>query len=927
MTDGWRLDGRLREKVGGSNDKAQFRSTWRYVAVSLALIPALLAPGAAPRGLLTAQPQKEPDVSVISMHPAEIEVDYPLDGSVFPPEIKPPTIIWRDPAEQAVFWQIDIMFTDGSPGIRIRSRGDRPQIGEIDPRCIAKTNELPKLTPEQAAGHTWVPDAVTWEEIKKHSVKGPTVLTISGFSQKDKKRVLSRGHVSLKTSRDPVGAPIFYRDVPLMPSETEKGIIKPLPSGAVKLIEWRILNIGEKQSRVVLKDMPTCANCHSFSLDGKTFGMDLDGPQNDKGLYAIVPVRPQVTISTSDIVSWNPTQDRQVGLNRVGFMSQLSPDGKYVVTTVNTADRAPQNNYYVVNFKDYRFLQVFYPTRGLLAWYDRERAERRPLPGADDPAYVHTDGTWSPDGSYLVFARAKSKEPYPSDGKMADFANDPKEVQIQYDLYRIPFNNGRGGQAVPISGASANGMSNTFPRISPDGRWIVFVQCRNGQLMRPDSQLYIVPTGGGQARRMKCNTSLMNSWHSFSPNGRWLVFASKSRSPYTQMYLTHIDEEGNDSPAILIENATAANRAVNLPEFVNVPTGGLMEIQVPAVEVYQKFDHASELSDKGQYEAALAEWKQLAESNPDDARIRNNFGAALVRMGHFQEAIPQYEKALELNPQYHAVQNNLGLALMKAGRTDEAIQRFQEGLEYHPESAELHDNLGVAFAKKGLFDNAFSEFGQALQINPEFAESHYHFGLALASRGQTEEALPHYQRAVAINPKMAEAQKELGRTLAMTGEEDLAISHLERALEINPGMADAHLYLGIALCHSQRRCQEALAHWREALRLQPNYAAAMNEAAYLLAASPNASDRNGSEAVRLAGQAVQLSGSKNVVYLDTLGIAYAEAGRFAEALDTVRKAIELARQRNQQGYIEELDSRIRLYEANMPYHDTAITAR
>ena len=70
---------------------------------------------------------------------------------------------------------------------------------------------------------------------------------------------------------------------------------------------------------------------------------------------------------------------------------------------------------------------------------------------------------------------------------------------------------------------------------------------------------------------MRCNTPLMNSWHSFSPNGRWLVFSSKSRSPYTQMFLTHVDENGNDSPAILIENSTAANRAVNIPEFVNVP--------------------------------------------------------------------------------------------------------------------------------------------------------------------------------------------------------------------------------------------------------------------------------------------------------------------------------------------------------------------
>src|ERR1019366_596348 len=131
----------------------------------------------------------------------------------------------------------------------------------------------------------------------------------------------------------------------------------------------------------------------------------------------------------------------------------------------------------------------------------------------------------------------------------------------------IPFNQGKGGQPERIRGASANGMSNNFPKISPDGRRIVFVECRNGMVMRPDSKLYIVPVAGGEARLMKCNTPLMNPGHTFSPNGRWMAFSSKSRSPYTQLYLTHVDASGNDTRPILVDNATAANRAVNLPEF------------------------------------------------------------------------------------------------------------------------------------------------------------------------------------------------------------------------------------------------------------------------------------------------------------------------------------------------------------------------
>ena len=833
---------------------------------------------------LGAQPRAEPAAHGSSL--AKITIDYPLEGSVFPPEITAPTLIWRDAAEHAARWRIEVTFGDGSPSIQVESRGEPMRIGEIDERCITATNELPKLTPEQAAAHTWTPDTGTWESIKRHSVATPAAVTITGFRENQSHDALSWGRVAIQTSKDPVGAPIFYRDVPLAPSQSLKGIIQPLAPDKVFLVQWRLRNIGEPQSRVVLKDMPTCANCHSFSRDGKTLGMDLDGPQNNKGLYAIVPIRPEMTIRNTDVVVWNPSRDQQVPLTRVGFMSQVSPDGKYVVTTVHSAAHSFDTNYYTVNFKDYRFLQVFYPTRGILAWYSRDTGLRQPLPGADDPLYVQTDAVWSPDGKYLVFARAEAKDPYPPDGKLAEYANDPKELQIQYDLFRIPFNGGQGGQPEPIAGASANGMSNTFPKVSPDGRWIVFVQCRNGQLMRPDSQLYIVPVEGGQARKMRCNTSLMNSWHSFSPNGRWLVFSSKSRGPYTKMYLTHLDEEGNDSPAILIENPTAANRAANLPEFVNIPPDGLLEISAPAVDIYKKFVHARDIMKKGQYEAAIPEWRELLQMNPDDYRIHNNIGLALAETRQFEEAIIEDEKALEI----------------------------------YPYAAETHCNLGLVLATKGRLEEARAEFEKAVKMNPTMPEAYYNLGVTLASQGRLDQAIPHFEKAVEINPSSAEAQYDFAIALASRGDLDQALQHFAKTVEINPALVDAHYNMGTIL-YMQARVQEALAQWREALRLNPTFALAMIQTAHALAASPRASDRNGAEAVNLAEQAVQLSGARNPEYLDTLAAAYAEAGRFPEAIDTARRALELATQQNQQDLVEELNAKINLYEAQKPYRD------
>ena len=504
-----------------------------------------------------------------------ISIDYPEDRSIFPPGITAPTFLWRDATGTS--WSIDIAFADNSAPIHAASKGERMQIGPIDPDCVSDSNSPPRLNPQQAASWTWKPDPATWAAIQAHSIEKPATVTITGF--RDGQIAFSQSRITFTTSKDEVRAPIFYRDVPLMPASSNGGAVAPLAQSKIHLIHWRIRDIRKPESHTVLKDMPTCANCHSFSADGKTFGMDIDGPANDKGLYAVVPVQKHMVIQNKDMVHWNT--DGKVGAVRVGFMSQVSPNGQYVLSTfAGPSVSSMIDSYYVTNFTDYRFLQVFFPTRGILEYYNRAAGLRAPLPGADDPKYVQTDGVWSPDGKYIVFARAEAHDPRPPGQGQATHANDANEAQIKYDLYRIPFNGGKGGTPEPIKGASQNGMSNNFPKISPDGKWIVFVQCKNGQLMRPDSQLYIIPATGGAARRLIANTRLMNSWHSWSPNGRWLVFSSKARSPYTQMYLTHIDEQGNSSPAILIDNATASNRAVNIPEFVNINPDGIDQIEV-----------------------------------------------------------------------------------------------------------------------------------------------------------------------------------------------------------------------------------------------------------------------------------------------------------------------------------------------------------
>jgi Flp pilus assembly protein TadD len=742
--------------------------------------------------------------------PAKLTIDYPADGSIFPPEITPPTFLWHEDTGAATRWVVEVRFGDHSAPLRIDVAGEHQQMGEIDPEA-GTGDQLISLTPEQAAMRTWKPDAQTWERIKRHSVKSPATIRIEGFMGAGATLPVSVGNVTLTTSTDPVGAPVFYRDVPLMISPpAANGAIQPLPTSALPLIKWRLRNIGQAESHTVMTGLPTCMNCHSFSPDGKTMGIDLDGPHNDKGLYAIVPVQKQMAIRNADTIRWSAFQEdlnaktAAPSVKRFGFMSQVSPDGRYVVTSIgppklgNSHDEVNprmmtgiSERLFSINYHHLDFTQVFYPTRGILAWYDREAKKLRPLPGADDPNFVQTSAFWSPDGKYLIFSRAAAQDPYPPNAPKPTFAGDPREPQIQYDLYRIPFNHGLGGKAEPVAGASHNGMSNNFPKVSPDGKWIVFVENHTGLLMRPDSKLYIVPFAGGKARMLRANLWRMNSWHTFSPNGRWLAFSSKARSPYTQLMLTHIDAQGNDSPAIMIENTTAANRAVNIPEFLNIreegPGPGIEKIDPQATEFYSAANRAYEQMAGDHVPEAVELFRKAIALDPDDAAAHFALATALSKGGQQQEATEQYNQACALDPDNAEWLASLAMSLAVNGDMDAAIDTWHKSLAIDPANAEVESMLGAALFQSGKQDEGIATLRKAVEMDSKLATAHKELGLALYQLKEMDEAVAELQAAIDLKPDSAEYRFNLGFVLSMRGDFSRAIVSLKAAVTMSGG--------------------------------------------------------------------------------------------------------------------------------------------
>ena len=750
-----------------------------------------------------------------------LTIDIPANGTIYPPDIIAPQFAWRDDTPATTVWQIEIAFGGHRRPIKLWSNGEKMQLAPVDATLVGYVP--PTLTPEQAVAHTWRPDTKTWEEIKQRSVEMPATVTITGYASQKDHAPVSHAEATFQTSKDPVGAPIFYRDVPLIPpdlSTTQRGVIKPLPDSVLPKIKWELRNINEPQSKVVMTGLPTCGNCHSFSRDGSTMGIDVDGPANDKGLYALIPVKKLTTISNDYLIHWSAFSEEHAQ-KRFGFMSQLSPDGKFVVNSIDVPHAhgvRVLDRLYNGFYPDYGFGQVFYPTRGVLAWYSRDTGKLNPLPGADDPDFVQTSAFWSPDGKWLVFSRAAAKDPYPPGYKRSLYANDPNETQIQYDLYRIPFNDGKGGTPERVVGASENGMSNNFPKVSPDGKWIVFVQCKNGLLMRPDSKLYIVPFEGGVARPLQSNLAVMNSWHTFSPNGHWLAFSSKTPSLYTHLYLTHIDEQGNASPPVVVENATASNRAVNIPEFVALGPEGLDHIDTPAIDFYREFDAAQQLQDNHKYSEAVPAWKVAAEKDPTDARPYNNLGVALAATGKTSEAIEEYKKSLALNDDSSQTHNNLGSVLAEAGQMDEAMAQIQKAIELNPDNGSAHINLGhILEVMGGHRQDAIDELTKGIELAPKSSDGHNIYGVILARMGKLDEAVAELQKAVDLAPQSAECHFNLGRALAASSKFTEALPEFEAAASLTGGHEPAILQMLAAMYSETGQYQKAVETAQHAL--------------------------------------------------------------------------------------------------------------
>jgi len=254
----------------------------------------------------------------------------------------------------------------------------------------------------------------------------------------------------------------------------------------------------------------------------------------------------------------------------------------------------------------------------------------------------------------------------------------------------------------------------------------------------------------------------------------------------------------------------------------------------------------------------------------------------------YEDAEALWRDTLGKNPDAFIASDNLGALLLARGELDVATTLFEDALRAKPNHAEGLDNLGLVKQRQGRLDEAAAHFRDALRCDPHFPNAHNNLGTLLAQEGRSAEALEHFEQAVRLRPSFAKAQQNLGIVLERLG-----------------------------------RTSEAVAAYRETLRFDPSAREVEKRVAWILATDPDPTVRNGAEAVRLAQSASLAAHGNDPHALDVLAAAFAEAGRFDDAVRTAERALQLAGPGTPGGARDAAEARLALYRAGRPFRRLA----
>src|SRR5437762_10397994 len=229
-----------------------------------------------------------------------------------------------------------------------------------------------------------------------------------------------------------------------------------------------------------------------------------------------------------------------------------------------------------------------------------------------------------------------------------------------------------------------------------------------------------------------------------------------------------------------------------------------------------------------------------------------------------------------------------------------------------------------AWVQTSYWRNSETLFRHALSVTTNNDVAENNLGIVFLGKGKLDEAISFLQSAADLRPDNSPAHENLAKALLQKGRVADALVHYRKLLELQPDNIEVHNIVGTVL-DQQGHVAEGVEEWQKVLAIRPDNGNAMSNLAWVFATSPDESVRNGPKAVQLAEQAVRISGGRIPILFRTLGAAYAESGRFSEAIQAAQQGIELANSQGNSGLATELQGNIALYQERQPLRDPSLT--
>jgi tetratricopeptide (TPR) repeat protein len=310
----------------------------------------------------------------------------------------------------------------------------------------------------------------------------------------------------------------------------------------------------------------------------------------------------------------------------------------------------------------------------------------------------------------------------------------------------------------------------------------------------------------------------------------------------------------------------------------------------------------------------------------ENASVHMLQGIGFVGQNKSEAALSEFEAAVEAEPANAQARYLLAQKLRETGRTKEALDQASRAVELNPMNAKAHVQLGIILASQNQMEPAIAQGRIAIRVGPECLLAHQSLTTWLAMSRRNDEGIEAAREGLAISPCDPVLHFVLGMIQEDKGDRAAAITQLTYAVLLRSGWAEAHLDLGITLVQAGE-VGRGLAELEQAVRLAPDDAALLNQAAWLMATFPDAGARNGLEAVRLAEHAVALSGNRDPNLLKTLAAAYAEMGSYPDAIHSAQQALALAQSAGDARLTDFCGEMLRLFESNRPYRQPSVPAR